>query len=129
MSAGKRQPLFAPALVAFVAGVFLWLGASFASGRREPWDSAAYWMGAYPVATGLCIALALFFPARPWLWAFALFAGQFVGMILRNGEAGGLWPLGLAMFAVLALPGAFLGSLVAKLRRPKPPAEPPPPAP
>lgn len=122
----KIRSVVVPAAVSFVSGVFLWLGASLASGRREPWDSSLYWAGAYPVSLAICVAIALFFPRRPWLWAIVLFEGQFVGMVLRNGELGGLWPLGMAMFAVLAVPGVVLAGLVARLRKPQ---SPPPPGP
>ena len=46
-----------------------------------------------------------------------LFASQFLAMCVRNGELGSLWPLGLALFAVLALPGVVLATVAARFRR------------
>lgn len=64
-----------------------------------------------------CAALGGACPDRPWRWALALFEGQFVGMLIRNGELGGLWPLGMLLFAVLAVPGvgaAYAGRAVRR---------------
>lgn len=105
-----------PAILAFAAGVALWLLASLASDRREAWDGPAYWSLVYPLALLIAAGLAARFPTKPWRWALLLFAGQFIGMLARNGELGGLWPLGLLLFAVLALPAVVLAQLVARWR-------------
>jgi len=57
----------------------------------------------------------LLFPDRPWRWALLLFSGQFLGMCVRNGEIGNLWPLGLLAFGFLALPAVLAAFLAAKL--------------
>lgn len=45
-------------------------------------------------------------------------------MCLRNGELGGLWPLGMIMFAVIALPGVLAAHIAARFgRRPDGKAE------
>jgi hypothetical protein len=94
----------------------LWFWASLASGRREPWDAAAYWSLAYPAAILVAGILGYLFPARPWRWSLTLFLAQFAAMCIRNGELGNLWPLGLALFAVLSLPAVALGQGGAWLR-------------
>ena len=38
-------------------------------------------------------------------------------MCMRNGELAGLWPLGLALFAVLALPGVVHATVAARFRK------------
>lgn len=106
-----------PAVLAFAAGGALWLLAGALGRRREPWDSAAYWAIAYPLALVACAVLGWCYPERPARWAWALFAGQFVAMVVRNGGLGGMWPLGLAMFAVLALPGVLAARWAARLSR------------
>lgn len=111
-----RPPVALPVALAGVAGVVLWIAASIASGRREAWDADFYWIVAYPVALALAVLLALLFPQRPWRWALALFLFQFVGMAIRNGEIGNLWPLGLIVFAVLSVPAMLLAQLTAWLR-------------
>ena len=100
--------------IAGIAGFALWFGTSLLTGKREPWDASAFWAIGYPLAILACALLGYFFPERPWRWALVLFAAQFVAMCVRNGELGGLWPLGLALFAVLALPGIVAAKLAAR---------------
>lgn len=114
----RRAPVLLVIALALVAGAAGWLVAAQLSGRREPWDSAAYWALAYPASIAVCALFAVWQPERPWRWAFAVFAGQFVGMVLHNGELGGLWPLGLVLFAILALPGVVAAWFIARLRVP-----------
>jgi hypothetical protein len=42
-----------------------------------------------------------------------LFESQFVGMCIRNGELGNLWPFGMAMFALVALPGVLTAKITS----------------
>ena len=102
------------AVLAAVVGAGLWLLATVLSGRREPWDGGGYWMVAYPLALLACAALGRLFPQRPWRWPLLLFAGQFLALCVRNGELGNLWPLGLVLFGLLALPGVFFAALAAR---------------
>jgi hypothetical protein len=106
-----------PAVTALVLGIASWLLASIATGRREPWDAAAYWTLVYPLSLLAAGWLGWRWPDRPARWALALFAGQFVGMWLRNGEIGNLSPLGLVLFGVLALPAVLLSRWAARRRR------------
>jgi hypothetical protein len=105
-----------PALLAAVTGFVLWFAASLLTGRREPWDSSLYWTFFYPLALLACGALSYFHPRRAATWAFVLFGFQFVAMCVRNAELGGLWPLGLALFAVLAMPGVFVARHAVRMR-------------
>ena len=105
-----------PVSIAIAVGITLWLASSVGTGKREAWDSSAYWAIAYPTAMLACAFLGYFFPDRPWRWAIALFEAQFVAMCLRNGELGGLWPLGMAMFAVISLPGVVAARIAAKFQ-------------
>lgn len=114
MPANKQSTALA---IAFVAGVVLWFAASFITGRREPWDSSTYWWLIYPVAIAACGYLGYRYPARARLSAFVLFQAQFVGMVIRNGELGNLWPLGLALFAIIAIPGMVVAALAARVAR------------
>jgi hypothetical protein len=106
-----------PLTIALVAGIVLWFMASFITGQREPWDSSTYWWLIYPVAVAACGYLGYRYPARAWLSAFILFMAQFVGMVIRNGELGNLWPLGLALFAIMAIPGMVVAALAARVAR------------
>ena len=84
--------------------------------QREAWDGPVYWTLAYPLALAACAGLGYARPERPWRWALLLFEGQFVAMCVRNGELGNLWPLGMAVFAVVALPGVAAAQVAARLR-------------
>jgi hypothetical protein len=106
----------APIAIAAVIGMALWIATSLLTDRREPWDSDAFWGVAYPVAILACAVLAYAYPDRPWRWALALFLGQFLGMCVRNGEIGSLWPLGMALFLVISLPGVAAAKFVARFR-------------
>jgi peptidoglycan/LPS O-acetylase OafA/YrhL len=99
------QRSIVPLTIAAVAGMVLWISASFISGKKEAWDAGVYWTVAYPVAIVLSGLLGLFYPKGAWRWPLALFVFQFVGMVVRSGELGNLWPLGLLLFVVLSVPG------------------------
>lgn len=100
--------------IAAVIGFILWLVTSLLGGRREAWDVSSYWTVAYPLALLACALLGYWYPDRPWRWPLALFAGQFIAMCVRNGEIGNLWPLGMAFFAVLALPGIVVAKVASR---------------
>lgn len=104
-----------PFALAGALGFLLWLVASIISGEREPWDASLYWAAAYPLALLACGVLGYYFPQRPWRYALVLFEAQFVAMCIRNGELGNLWPLGMALLAILALPGMLAAQVAARL--------------
>lgn len=106
----------APLSIAFIVGVTLWCAASAISGRREPWDGAAYWILAYPIAILASAFLGYRYPQRPWRWAIVLFESQLLAMGIRNGELGNLWPIGMLAFAVIALPAVLAAQLASRRR-------------
>lgn len=120
MNAPASEPAnrrsFVPYAIAAIVGTALWIGASLISGKREAWDAAVYWTTAYPIAIALSGLLGFAYPQATWRWPLAIFLFQFVGMVIRNGELGGLWPLGMMMFAVLSIPGMLFARLAAWLR-------------
>lgn len=84
-------------------------------GRREPWDSSAYWTVSYPVAIALAGVLGYVFPEKPWRWALVLMFTQIAVMIV-GGSGFGLLPLGVILLAVLSLPGVALARWAAGIR-------------
>jgi hypothetical protein len=109
----NRSPALAIA-AASVIGATLWFAVSVLTGKREAWDASAYWVVAYPVALMACAFLGYRYPERPWRWALVLFEAQFLAMCVRNGELGSGWPLGIVLFAVIALPGVLSAKLGSK---------------
>lgn len=103
-----------PVLLAVVAGATLWLLASLLTGKREPWDSSSYWTIVYPLGLAASAWLGYRYPDRAWLWPVLVFVAQFFAMCVRNGELGNLWPLGLALFAFMSLPGILVARLAAR---------------
>lgn len=106
-----------PAAIAFAFGFAMWMTASIASGKKEPWDAPMYWSVLYPAAIVLCAALGWFRPERFWLWPLVLFEAQLFGAMARSGEVGNLWPLAMMLFGVLSVPGVAAAWLAAWIRR------------
>lgn len=112
-----RPSTRAATLLAAVLGVALWLLGALITPTREPWDSRAYWVVAYPLAVAACAWLGHRYPVRTWRWALVLFEAQFLAMCVRNRELGNLWPMGLLLFAVVALPGVVAARVAARFSR------------
>jgi hypothetical protein len=102
--------------VALGAGAAMWLGTAAVSGRREAWDSPLYWSAAYPLCIAVAALLAYFAPERPARWAFAVMLVQPIAMALGSGGDFGLLPLGLMLFAILALPAFAAAKVAASVR-------------
>lgn len=105
-----------PALLAIAFGALAWILGALLTGKREPWDTAAYWYGVYPASLLGGLLLAWCFPDRAWRWALLVFLGQFVGATLHAGELSNLWPLAIAWFGVLSLPAVVLAPWIARRR-------------
>jgi hypothetical protein len=105
-----------PYSIAILAGAVLWFGAAALGGRREAWDSTLYWAVAYPIGLIVSGWLGHHHPQRAWRWALALMVTQAFCLAL-SGSDFGLLPLGVVMFAVLAVPGMGLAQLAARRRQ------------
>jgi len=101
-------------VIAAMAGVAIWSLAGLVIPRREPWDAGLYWACFYPMAVAVAAVLGYRFPQRPEALAIIVFEAQFLAMCVRNGELGNLWPIGMLLFAVVALPGVAAAKLVAR---------------
>ena len=103
-------------LIAALAGAGLWLALAALGGRAEAWDSPLYFPVGLPLAILVAALLGALAPVRAWRWGGWLMGGQGAALLLTVGP-GSLLPLGLVLFAVLALP-CMLGALAgAWLRR------------
>ena len=102
--------------VAAVSGILVWTLVSAATGRREAWDSGAYYQIGLPALCVVSAALGYLEPDRPWRWGAAPLAGQAVAMFATQG-VGNLWPLGLIVTGVLAVPPILTARLGAFVRR------------
>lgn len=94
-------------------GVCLELAVHLATGRREAWDSGLYWTVGLPAAAAAALGLGYLARGSDWKWTLLVVPGQVLAMMVRNMEFGSLWPLTLALSAVLSAPfliAAFIGS-------------------
>lgn len=98
-------------------GALLWLGTMVVSGRAEAWDSPFYWQVAYPLCIVLAGWLGYVEPVHPWRWALAVMLVQPVLMALTSGSSFALLPLGMFLFAVLAVPPVLAARFGAWLCR------------
>lgn len=98
--------------MALVVGLSLWVGTAWVGDRREPWDSAAYWSIAYPLAILLSAAIAYHFPQRAWRWALTVMLAQMPVMVFA-GSGLGLLPIGMVVVTVLALPAIAAAQFAA----------------
>jgi hypothetical protein len=111
----KELPAKYAYTIAIIGGAALWLVTRAVSGRSEAWDSSLYWSAAYPLAIGLSAMLGYLAPTNPWRWALAVMLVQAV--VLAATAAGfGLLPLGLILFAILALPPIAAAMALARFR-------------
>ena len=102
--------------IALVAGVSLWLATAAVSGRREAWDSSLYWSVAYPTGIAVAGILGFLAPDRPFRWGVALMLVQAVTLAITAASFG-LLPLGLILFAILAVPPGGAAATGARMRR------------
>ncbi len=102
--------------VALAAGAGLWVATAALAGRAEAWDSPLYWQATYPCCIAVAGFLAYLEPKRAWRWALAIMLIQPVAMVLTGSGSFGLLPLGLVLFAALALPPVLAARLGARLR-------------
>ena len=101
--------------VAIAGGAVLWLATAGISDKTEAWDSSLYWTIAYPLAIALAGGLGYWVPEKPWRWGLAVMLVQAVILVLASSSFG-LLPLGLILFAILALPAMGVATVTARIR-------------
>jgi peptidoglycan/LPS O-acetylase OafA/YrhL len=106
--------------VAVVAGVLGWDLVRLLGEKREAWDDPDYWLVAFPLMLFTAFLLGLAFRNRPWRWVAIMLGAQAVWALLLSviaDSAPNLFPLGLLMFALLALPcllAAYAGKMLGE---------------
>jgi len=114
------RPTLAAFLIGLVIGAAIWWLSPLITGRREPWDAEGGYYAGSLLGAGVLGGFLL--PAHSRSFVAGIFVGQvlvLLGAVLRDPSSGGLWPLGvvfMALYSLLALLGATLGSGVRRLR-------------
>jgi len=96
-----------PALIAVVAGALSWDLVRLLGNHGEAWADPTYWRIGFPILLFTAFLLAMGFPERPWRWVVIIIGAQAIWSFLIALATSGvpsLFPLGLSIFAVLALP-------------------------
>ena len=114
--AGAGEKDNSPLWLAAGAGAVLWGAGTLMAGGREAWDTPMYLLMIYPLSLLVSGLLAHRHPDRATGIGFAVFGGQASVLFVLNPN-GGMLPLGLIMFALMALPAVFVARLVARRKR------------
>ena len=114
---GDRNIDLRPYVASAAAGFILCLAITLVSGRREAWDSAAYFSVGIPLMCAVIFVVGYRYPLRTWRWALCMAAGQSLAIALGGGSLS-LWPLAIIAMTVLSIPqfvtGLIAGRLAAK---------------
>jgi hypothetical protein len=98
---------------ALATGAALWIIGSAVAGGREAWDGPLYFPWLYLLALAAAGVLARRHPAYPVRIAFAVFGGQLLVLFALN-PGGGLLPLGVILFAIMALPAVLVAKWASR---------------
>jgi hypothetical protein len=110
-------------LAAFATAFGTQLVAAIATGdpasafRRELVDLGIYWLVALPACYLVAGVLGYMGPVRTWRWIVTMLAIHALYTFLSAGSGLSLWPLALAMYLVISLPGIVTGWLGGLIRR------------
>lgn len=110
----RRTYNYVPFGVSVLGGLLVCLAISMATGRREAWDSEAYFYLGIPIMCAVIFVIGYRFPDRPWRWAMSMAAGQALALVMA-GNSLSLWPLALVAMMVLSVPQFAVGSWASKL--------------
>lgn len=108
-----------PLAIAVVAGVLSWDLVRLLGERGEAWNDPDYWLVAFPLMLFTAVLLGLAFRDRPWRWVAAMLGAQAAWALLLSviADEASLFPLGLLMFALLAVPclaAAYAGRMLGE---------------
>jgi hypothetical protein len=109
--------------LAVAAGIAVDLLVARATGKREPWDTSAFWVLGYPALILVSAVLGFRWPGSARQAGFSASIALMITMMLRTG-GGSLWPLGLVLGAALGVPCALAAHAGARMRGPARPTTP-----
>jgi hypothetical protein len=112
----NRSNELIPFVGSALAGLVVCLAITIATGKREAWDSGAYFSVGIPIMCMLIFALSYLFPARAWRWTVSMAVGQSIAMLLGGGSLS-LWPLSIVAMAILSVPQLVIGSAASRLAK------------
>jgi len=99
-------------------GVAVWLLPWLLLGGREAWDHWTYFTISIPAMSGVAAFAGFKAKLGSWRWPLTLVLAQFATALLLGGF-GNLFPLGIVVFVVLAVPmfiAAAVGAWIARRR-------------
>lgn len=105
---------YVPFGISALGGFLVCLAVSLATGRKEAWDSGAYFSVEIPIMCAVIFVIAYRFPARPWRWVVSMAAGQALALATA-GNSLSLWPLSLVAMTILSIPQFIVGSWAGTL--------------
>jgi cytochrome bd-type quinol oxidase subunit 2 len=97
-------------------GVAVWLLPWLLLGRKEAWDHWSYFLVSLPLMAFLAAYAGYRAKSRAWRWPLTLVCAQFFTALLLGGF-GNLFPLGIAVLVVFALPMMITASVGAWFAR------------
>ena len=103
-------------VIAAMSGILVWVAVASVSGRREAWDSSAYFQFGIPALCLVSLIMGYLSPDRAWRWGAVPLAAQLAWMLVTQG-AGNLLPLGLIVGGILAVPSILTARFGAFFRR------------
>ena len=101
---------------AALTGVALELTVALLTGRREAWDAPQFWTLGLPAALAGAAAIGFFSKGTDWRWTALVVPGQVATMMVRGGEIGGLFPLTIALSAILSAPFVLAAFVASRFR-------------
>lgn len=102
-------------LTAAVA-IAVWLAPWLLLGRKEAWDHWTYFTVSIPIMSVIAAYAGFRGKSRWWRWPLTLALAQFATALLLNG-LGNLFPLGIIVFLVFAMPMAIAAAVAAWVAR------------
>jgi hypothetical protein len=96
--------------------VAVWLAPWLLLGRKEAWDHWTYFIVSIPVMSIVAAYAGYHARSRWWRWPLTLVLAQFATALLLGGF-GNLFPLGIIVFLLLAVPMAITAAVAAWIVR------------